>query len=37
MNFIVSFLNPLISYDQLPFSPNIRTLTFHGSKAIITT
>lgn len=30
-------LNPLISYDQLPFSPNIRTLTFHGSKAIITT
>jgi hypothetical protein len=30
-------LNPLISYDQLPFSPNIRTLTFQGSKAIITT
>ncbi len=30
-------LNPLISYDDLPFKPNIRTLTFHGSKAIITT
>ena len=30
-------LNPLISYDELPFKPNIRTLTFHGNKAIITT
>lgn len=30
-------LNPLISYDDLPFSPQIRTLTFHGNKAIITT
>jgi hypothetical protein len=30
-------LNPLISYDDLPFSPKIRTLTFEGPKAIITT
>ena len=30
-------LNPLISYDDLPFKPNIRKLTIQGGKAIITT
>lgn len=30
-------LNPMISYDELPFKPNIRTLAFKGNKAVITT
>lgn len=30
-------LNPLISYDELPFKPNIRTLTFRNAKMIIST
>ncbi len=30
-------LNPLISYDQLPFKPNIRSLSFQGTKAILST
>lgn len=29
-------LNPVISYDDLPFQPRFRALTFHGSKAILT-
>lgn len=28
-------LNPVISYDDLPFQPRFRSLTFRGSKAIL--